>query len=213
MRAQGGVTWAEFNRETQLHGLALHRRRRFDHRHCGAHARRRPRLDDGKHGLAVDNLALAELVTGRRPRDHRASETGASRPVLGAPRRRRQLRRRHVVRIPAPPAGTDGARRSDRSSVRGRATSCASTASSRGRCPTSSRCSPGSSTLPTAPARSCGISPSHCGSLEEGDGDAPAQAVRLAGRWSDRADALLRSEPMLDAGFPEGAPTTGSRAS
>jgi hypothetical protein len=31
-RAQGGATWADFNRETQVHGLATTGRRRLDDR-------------------------------------------------------------------------------------------------------------------------------------------------------------------------------------
>ena len=66
---------------------------------------------------------------------------GAPGPVLGAARRRRQLRRRHVVRVPA-------ASRRPRSSAvwsctrsTRRRACCASTASSRPTLPTSSRCS------------------------------------------------------------------------
>ena len=50
-------------------------------------------------GLAADQLVGAQLVTarGRRARGHRGV---ASRAVLGAARRRRQLRRRHALRLP-----------------------------------------------------------------------------------------------------------------
>ena len=50
-----------------------------------------------KHGLAADNLLAVELVTA----DGEVLEVErrvAPRPVLGAARRRRQLRRRRVVR-------------------------------------------------------------------------------------------------------------------
>ena len=55
-----------------------------------------------KHGLAANHVTAIELVTPDgelRPRDRR----GARRPVLGGPRRRRQLRRRHRAGVPPVP--------------------------------------------------------------------------------------------------------------
>jgi FAD/FMN-containing dehydrogenase len=52
-RAQGGVTWAEFNRETQLHGLAVTGGVVST---TGIAGPRRRRLMAG-YGLALDNLA------------------------------------------------------------------------------------------------------------------------------------------------------------
>ncbi len=62
-------------------------------------------------GFSCDNLVAADVVTGGRDLPHRQRE-GRRRPVLGDPRRRRQLRGRHVVRVPAQPGqghlrGTD----------------------------------------------------------------------------------------------------------
>ena len=58
------------------------------------------------HGLTIDSLVSAEVVTavGRAAARGGRREPG---PVLGAPRRRRQLRHRHPVRVPgaAGPAG------------------------------------------------------------------------------------------------------------
>jgi FAD/FMN-containing dehydrogenase len=52
VRAQGGVTWAELNRETQLHGLAVTggvvSTTGIAGRNRRAHARWRPRLADGQ---------------------------------------------------------------------------------------------------------------------------------------------------------------------
>ena len=62
-RAQGGVTWSELNRETQLHGLADDRWHDLDHRHRRPDAGRRAGVADRKIGLAADNLISAEIVT------------------------------------------------------------------------------------------------------------------------------------------------------
>lgn len=62
-RAQGGVTWSEFNRETQLHGLATTGGVVSTTGIAGL------TLGGGlgwlmaKHGLALDNLVSAEIVT------------------------------------------------------------------------------------------------------------------------------------------------------
>ena len=68
-------------------------------------------------GLACDNVETYTVVTadgadGPRERD------GASGPVLGPAWRRRQLRRRHRVRVPAPPDDRPGACRSSATSTR-----------------------------------------------------------------------------------------------
>ena len=53
-----------------------------------------------KAGLSIDNLVSAEVVTRRRPHRPRVRRR-EPRPVLGAARRRRQLRRGHRVRVRA----------------------------------------------------------------------------------------------------------------
>jgi FAD/FMN-containing dehydrogenase len=63
VRAQGGVTWAELNRETQLHGLAVTGGVVSTTGIAGL------TLGGGlgwlmsKYGLALDNLVSAEIVT------------------------------------------------------------------------------------------------------------------------------------------------------
>ena len=82
-----------------------------DHRRRRAHARRRPRPPDPQ--VRAGDRQPARGRDGARERRARSRQRGrAPRPVLGDPRRRRQLRRRHVVPLPAP-RGRHGDRRSD----------------------------------------------------------------------------------------------------
>ncbi len=62
-RAQGGVTWGEFNRETQLHGLATTGRVVSTTGIAGLTLGGGIGWLMGKHGLALDNLKSVELVT------------------------------------------------------------------------------------------------------------------------------------------------------
>ena len=100
VRVGGGCTWGEVDAATNEHGLATpsgiisttgvggltlgggigHLTRKF--------------------GLSIDNLLEAEMVlaSGEQVARERRRAPG---PVLGDPRRRRQLRRRHLVPVPA----------------------------------------------------------------------------------------------------------------
>ncbi|MGI8926521.1 MAG: FAD-binding oxidoreductase [Tepidiformaceae bacterium] len=62
-RAQGGATWAEFNRETQLHGLACTGGEVSSTGIAGLTLGGGFGWLMGKHGLAIDNLIGAEIVT------------------------------------------------------------------------------------------------------------------------------------------------------
>ncbi|WP_137895074.1 FAD-binding oxidoreductase [Ramlibacter sp. 2FC] len=62
-RAQGGVTWAEFNRETQLHGLAVTGGVVSSTGIAGLTLGGGLGWLMGKYGLALDNLRAVELVT------------------------------------------------------------------------------------------------------------------------------------------------------
>ena len=62
-RAQGGVTWGEFNRETQLHGLATTGGVVSTTGIAGLTLGGGLGWLMGKHGLAADNLVGAEVVT------------------------------------------------------------------------------------------------------------------------------------------------------
>ena len=63
VRAQGGVTWAEFNRETQLYGLATTGGTVSTTGIAGLTLGGGLGWLMGKHGLACDNLISAEVVT------------------------------------------------------------------------------------------------------------------------------------------------------
>jgi FAD/FMN-containing dehydrogenase len=62
-RAQGGVTWAELNRDTQLHGLAVTGGVVSSTGVAGLTLGGGLGWLMGKHGLALDNLRSVELVT------------------------------------------------------------------------------------------------------------------------------------------------------
>ena len=81
-------------------------------------------------GFVCDNLIAAEVVTADG-RQVVASEDENAGALLGAARRRRQLRHRHRVPLPAAPARADRVRRdADVPGRDGRRRSCASTATS-----------------------------------------------------------------------------------
>lgn len=63
VRAQGGVTWAELNRETQLHGLAVTGGVVSSTGIAGLTLGGGRGWLMGKHGLALDNLRSVEIVT------------------------------------------------------------------------------------------------------------------------------------------------------
>ena len=65
VRAQGGVTWAELNRETQLHGLAVTGGVVSTTGIAGLTLGGGLGWLMGKHGLALDNLRSAEIVTAK----------------------------------------------------------------------------------------------------------------------------------------------------
>src|SRR6185436_14339648 len=62
-RAQGGVTWVELNRETQLHGLAVTGGVVSSTGVAGLTLGGGLGWLMGKYGLALDNLRSVELVT------------------------------------------------------------------------------------------------------------------------------------------------------
>ena len=98
-------------------------RLRLGHRDRGPHRRRRLRLPHAPHGWTCDNLVSMEVVTadGQGRARLRRREP---RPVLGAARRRRQLRHRHVVRVPALSRRPRDPGRRDRLARRGRQRRC-----------------------------------------------------------------------------------------
>ena len=99
---EGGATLADLDAATQAHGLATPVGINSTTGIAGL------TLGGGfgwlsrKYGMTIDNLESAEVVTAAGE-VVRASADRAPRPLLGAARRRRQLRRRHPLRVPAPP--------------------------------------------------------------------------------------------------------------
>src|SRR5215208_7194393 len=93
--AQGGASWAELNTATGEHGLAV-------------------------TGGVISTTGIAGLTLGggRGRRGARGRRELALGSFLGAARRRRQLRRRHIVHVPPAP-GRHGHRWPDRPPVRG----------------------------------------------------------------------------------------------
>ena len=119
-RAQGGVLWKEFNRETQLHGLAT------TGGVVGTTGIAGLTLGGGlgwlmpKYGLALDNLLSAEMVMADGSVRRAAADENPD-LYLGHPRGRRQLRRCRLARVRAAPGGTDDCRRPGRASAAERA--------------------------------------------------------------------------------------------
>ena len=110
VRAEGGATWGDVDRETQLHGLAVPGGVVSTTGIAGltlhggvGHLRR-------KHGLSIDSLLSVDIVTadGQLSTGERNRERGS---VLGGARRGQQLRRRHLLRVPGAPGRPDGRRR------------------------------------------------------------------------------------------------------
>jgi FAD/FMN-containing dehydrogenase len=113
--AQGGVTWGELNRETQLHGLAVTGGVVSSTGIAGLTLGGGLGWLMGKYGLALDNLRSVELVTaeGKVVRTNQDEE-----PDLCRSWRRWKLRRRDFTRISAPCDRSHGHRRAGCPSVR-----------------------------------------------------------------------------------------------
>ena len=112
-RVQGGALNSHLDRATQAFGLAA-TGGIVSHTGVGGLT-----LGGGighlmrKAGLAIDALRSADVVTADGDFTV-TSERAEPGPVLGAAWRRRQLRRRHQLRVRPDPGRSDGARRDDR---------------------------------------------------------------------------------------------------
>ena len=192
-RAEGGVLWRELDRETQAFGLATTGGTVSNTGIAGLTLGGGLGWLMGKHGLTVDNLLSADIVTADGV-FHSVDADARPRPVLGAAGRRRQLRDRDlasstsstrstevlgglVVAPPRPPP----------------ATCCASTATSARPCPTRPRPTAALLTDPEAGDPDGGPA----ARLQRPDrrgraGAAPGPGLRPATRRPRGADALRR---------------------
>ena len=110
-RAQGGVNWGSFDRETQQFGLAVTGGRVTTTGVAGFTTGSGSGWLERKYGFACDNLISADVVTA----DGEvvvANDKRERRPVLGPQGRRRQLRRDHRARVQPAPCWADRLRRS-----------------------------------------------------------------------------------------------------
>ena len=111
-RVQAGVLLGELDRATQAFGLAVPA---GIVTHTGVAGLT---LGGGigwimrKYGLTIDNLLSVDIVTADGEFAD-GQRDGERRPLLGGARRRRQLRHRDRVRVPATPAGARGLRGTD----------------------------------------------------------------------------------------------------
>ena len=212
-RAEGGATLNDFNAATHAFGLAT----------TGGII-----STTGVAGLTLGGgigylsrgygLSLRQPDLGRR-RHRRRPVRGRERPgergpVLGAPRRRRELRRGHGVGVPAPPGGHD-LRRSDVLRARGRRRPAALVPR------VHRRRARGVRRVPRVPDRTAvavhpgGAPRRHVHRVRRvlvrtdraGRGSAEARARRRpGGRRARRTDALPRAQQRLRRARPAGAP-------
>ena len=103
-------TWAEFDRATQEHGLAPTGGRVSTTGVAGLTLGGGSGWLERRFGLTCDNLVCVELVTADGERVTR-QRGRAPRTLLGAARRRRELRRRHLARVPPASRRPGGLRR------------------------------------------------------------------------------------------------------
>ena len=116
-RVEPGATLAEFDREAQAFGLATPLGINSTTGRRRAHARRRVRLAEPQVRADRSTTCIsADVVTADGELVHASAERERG-PVLGDPRRRRQLRRRHLVRVPPAPGRPGGAGRPHRPPV------------------------------------------------------------------------------------------------
>ena len=101
-RVGGGATWAMLNEAAAAHGLATTGGIVSTTGVAWPHPRRGDRLPGAEVRPVLRQPALCRGGSRQRP-DRDRQRGRARRPVLGAARRRRQLRGGHAVRVPSSP--------------------------------------------------------------------------------------------------------------
>ena len=107
VRVQGGATWGDLDRETQVFGLAVPGGVVSTTGIAGLTLHGGMGHLRSKHGLSPRQPALGRHRHRRRPAAHRQRDRERG-PLLGGARRRQQLRRHHLVRVPGAPGRPDG---------------------------------------------------------------------------------------------------------
>ena len=102
-RAQGGATWGDFNDGDVSVRLGDHRRHHLDHRRRRTDAGRRDRLSHARVRPLPRQPRGGRRRDRRRPVQVHASERENDDLFWALRGGQRELRRRHLVRVPAPP--------------------------------------------------------------------------------------------------------------
>ena len=195
VRAQGGVTWGELNRETQLHGLAVTGGVVSSTGIAGLTLGGGLGWLMGKHGLALDNLRSVELVTaeGKVVRASEDEEPDLFWAVRGGGGNFGVATSFEYQLHPVGPIVTGGLIAHPFDAP---ATCCRFFRDSTASLPDEHTIFGGLTHAPDGSGtKLAAMVTCHCGSLAAGEeGDAAAEAIRVSGHGCARSDALLPTQ-------------------